>query len=255
MTGYMKAFVAIGAGLQLCFTKPAIRRLATVPWGIGTVCYLASAYAAIKTHPILLDWAVGTPDGIWKTLLYFGAYVLFALLLLIGTMLISISIVLIATSVLQSEIAKRVLLEQGVSLPTDGEGVRAILKDTGRTALVETGKLLWLLPLIVCTMILGLIPIFTPFALILGAWLLAFQFVDIILDLYRLSAWERFRFSLRHGALLVCFGFSLSLCWAVPFLGIFLPPAAVAAAAWLFSSTELIQRLESSLGVEKPPTK
>jgi CysZ protein len=243
MTKYIRAFFAIARGLQFCLTVPAVRRLAIVPWAVGTLCYVASVYGAYRLHPVLLDWAVGDLDGIWQYFLYGLGYLFFAMILLVSTLLITVTIVIVFTGVFQTGIVLQVLRLLEQPIPEELNGVRGLVKETSRTVVVETTKLFWLLPLMLIVLVVGLIPLFTPFALVLGAWLLAYQFVDIVLDTYRLSSRERFRFGRENALLLVAFGFSLSLVWAIPLLGILLPPAAVAAATWLLAESELLDTL------------
>ncbi len=246
MKNSVRAFFAIYKGLQICFSKPKVRRLAMIPWLLGAVCYFASIYGAYYAHPILLDWAVGSPDGIWKTILFWLAFVFFGLVLLVATLLVTMTLVIVFTSVFQTGIVQQVLLDLGRPLPEEEAGVKGIVKETGRTVVVEMAKLIWLLPLMIIVLIVGFIPLLTPFALILGAWLLAYQFVDIVLDVYRVTSRERFRFAKKHAVSLIAFGLSLSACWAIPFFGILLPPAAVAGAAWLLSESGLLAEFEEN---------
>ncbi len=244
MTNSIRAFFAILKGLQLCLSKPAVRRLAVVPWIIGALCYVASIVGAYHAHPLLLEWAVGDPEGFWRTLLFWLAYISFAVILLLVTLIVTMTLVMVCTSVFQTAIVQRVLAELGHPFPEEESGVKGLVKETSRTIVVEIAKLLWLLPLMCIVLVIGFVPLLTPFALILGAWLLAYQFIDIVLDVYRIRAGGRFRFAKQHSFLLVVFGLSLSICWAVPFLGILLPPAAVAGATWLLSESALVPEIE-----------
>ena len=245
MSKYWQAIYAIIKGLGLCLGDKKVRRLAMIPWGFGAVCYIGSVYAAYRTHPILLKWAVGEPSGFWMWLLYGLAWLLFGVLLLVATLLISMTLVIVFTSVFQTDITIAVLQSLGRSMPEMPGGVRGALSESSRAVAVEAAKLLWLVPLMGLLLIVGLIPLLTPFALALGAWLLAYQFVDIVLDVYRLTARGRFRFAKENTLLLIFFGGSLSAFWAVPLLGILLPPAAVAGAAWLLSETNLLDTLDA----------
>lgn len=244
MKNSIRAFFAILKGLDLCLRKPSVRRLAVVPWILGAFCYIASVIGAYHAHPLLLEWAVGDPEGFWRHILYWFAYLSFAVLLLLVTLILTMTLVMLCTSVFQTAIVQRVLEELREPFPEEQAGMRGLVKETGRTIVVEAAKLLWLLPLMLIVLIIGFIPLLTPFALLLGAWLLAYQFIDIVLDVYRVPARARFRFARQHSFLLVSFGLSLSICWAVPFLGILLPPAAVAGASWLLAQSSLLPTAE-----------
>jgi uncharacterized protein involved in cysteine biosynthesis len=235
-----KSCTALFHGLRFCFTVSTVRSLALWPWFLGLVTYVASVVTAYYCHSLILQSMIEAPQGFWGSALYSAAWVLVAFFLLVGTLIVSVVVVLILTSVFQTAIAARVLLHLGRQVPEETPGLKGIVKEAARSVAVESLKLLWLLPLFLLLFLVGLIPIFTPFAIILAAWLLAFQFVDITLDIYRISSGGRFRFCLRHALPLTCFGLTLTVFWAIPLLGWVLPPAASAAAAWLLSETNLL---------------
>ena len=237
---YVKAFIAIFKGLQLCLFEKSVRRLSIWPWLVGAVAYFGSIVSAYYLHPIVLSALVGTPDGWWASVVYYLAWFFIGLLLLVASMIVSVTLVLLLTAVFQGDIVIAVLRLLGDEVPPQETGIKGLVKETSRTLVVESAKLLWLLPLIALVAVVGLIPVLTPFAVIAGAWLLAYQFVDVVLDIYRLRSRERFRYARKNGVLLTCFGFVIMLCWAIPFMGILLPPAAVAGATWLLSESKLI---------------
>lgn len=139
-------------------------------------------------------------------------------------------------------------------IPEDTPGLKGIAHEAGRTITVESLKLLWLIPLFIILFILGLVPLLTPFAVLLASWLLAFQFVDITLDIFRLKSSERLRFCIKYALPITLYGLSLTVLWAIPFVGWVLPPAACAGAAWLLSSMGLIPECESSQCISESPS-
>lgn len=249
----LNSLLAIIQGFKLCFTRKEIRRLAFWPWLVGFVCYGSAVVGAFYTHGPILAWVVGTPEGFWMTIVYYLAWVLVAMLLLVASMLVTIVFVMIFTSVFQNAIATRVLRDAGIAVPEETTGVSGVAKETARTLVVESAKLLWLLPLGALVFLVGFIPILAPVALFAAAWLLAYQFVDVVLDVLKVGAWKRLLFAVRHGLTMVLFGLTLSLCWAVPFLGFLLPPIAVAGAAWLLEKNKLlVPYLENQTPQELP---
>jgi uncharacterized protein involved in cysteine biosynthesis len=239
-----KAAVAVMKGVELCVARREVRKYAMWPWLVGTFCYIASLISVYFVHPILLDRIVGSPEGFWATALFYLAWLFFGLILLVLSMFISAVTVIIFTAVFQTEIAIQVLTICGHKIPPEASGITGVVKEGGRAIAVETGKLLWMVPLFIVITILGFIPILTPFALAANAWLLSYQFVDVVLDIFKTTSRQRFAFARRNGIVLCVFGLSLTFLWAVPFLGILLPPAAVAGAAWLLSETSLLEEFE-----------
>ncbi|MFN8390558.1 MAG: EI24 domain-containing protein [Bdellovibrionota bacterium] len=230
-----RATTAIFHGLRIVLSERSVRSLAVRPWAIGFVSYCLTCFGAIRAHAPLVHWMAGDPTSVGTTILHAGAWILSALLLLVGSMIVSISIVLVLAGLFQSAIAAAVLVHLGSIPPETGDSFLDLAGETGRSILVELKKLIWLLPLMSLAFVLGFIPLLSPFALLVAAWLLAYQFVDTVLDLFKLGAGDRLRFATRHAPLLIVFGAVLTLCWAVPFLGIILAPAASAGAAWLLA--------------------
>jgi uncharacterized protein involved in cysteine biosynthesis len=239
----IKSVYAILQGLLICLTRPKVRKLAMWPWLVGMFCYSASIYLAYLYHGDILARMVDSPDGWLSYLIYGLAWVAVTSILAVGTLFITMVLVLILTSAFQTAIASAVLRELNEEIPEEEQGFSALLRETKRTAFVEIAKLFWLIPLFILLFIVGFIPILTPVAFLLGSWLLAYQFVDIVLDIYKLKSGKRLSFAIKNAVPVTVFGASLSLCWAIPLVGILLPPAAVAGAAWLMSDTALLKSL------------
>ena len=238
----LRSFIALFKGFQLCLFESRIRRLAVRPWLIGAGVYIASCAAAYYAHDPLLQRIAGEPQGFLAHMLYYLARILLPLFLIILSMVATMMTVMIFASVFQTAIAVNVLQHLGASLPQDKSGLSGIVSETSRTVFTELVKALWLYPCILLSLVLGLIPFFAPVSLLLAAWLLAYNFIDIVLDVFRAGAAGRLWFSLRHGVVVICFGLSLTILWAIPLLGLFLPPVAVAGAAWLLHETGLLKR-------------
>lgn len=238
---FFRPFFALLQGLKLCFFTPEVRKLALWPWCIGCVSYFLSLYAVYAAHPTVMAWFVSSPSGILAYAKYILIWIGVSALMLLLAIILSICFVMICTSAFQSSIAQAALLAHDVRV---GLPEMSILNEASRTILVETKKLFWLLPLMIFVFIASFIPFLAPFAILLGAWLLAFQFVDVVLDLFRLSASQRLAFARANYLSLVCFGLVLGALWTVPFLGIFLAPAATAGAAWFLSEPEFMSKIQ-----------
>lgn len=212
-----------------------------LPWFVGFLTYMITVFAAVKAHSPILSSFVAEPSG-FSWILFALAWIGLALLLAVATVLITVLMVLITTAVFQTAIVEEVLRhesgESAIVASTTNLSVAQIARESMRCVLTETVKLLWLLPLMIMAFILGFIPLLAPLAFLLGAWLVAFQFVDIVLDVAGLSATKRIGFGRTHWSTLCAFGGVTAVVFLVPLAGILLAPIATAAAAWLLVGSE-----------------
>lgn len=234
MNIYIQSLVAVFIGLKLCLTNAKIFRLALWPWSIGLLSYCICLYVAFSYHSEIMALITSPTTDYWGTIWYYLAWFLVSLALLLVCSSISLVMVMTLGSVFQSSIAREVIQLSTFSVPAEA----GVLGELGRSIKIEGLKLLWILPLAIFIFIVALIPILTPLAIALGAWLLGYQFLDTALDIFHLGLRQRIGFALRNGLSVILFGLSLSLLFSIPFLGLFVMPAAVAGAAWLLVHTE-----------------
>lgn len=239
MVKYWHSFFAILYGVKLCCLDRDVRCLALRPWLLAAICYPASLFAAYCSYSPILNYLVDAPSSFWGTVTYCFAAVVLGLFLLLGTAMVSMSIVLVLSSIYQTSIAETVFRKQNSKLIQTNIREARAASETIRVIGDEVLKLFWLGPLLVITIIAGMIPLLAPFAYIFGAWLLAFQFIDVALESCGLRAGKRLRVAAKNGGLLISFGISLTIITVVPFLPILLPPVAVAAAAWMLDKNEI----------------
>lgn len=238
-------------GVVMILADREIRSLAMWPLLISAVSYVLAVWAAIKSHSYFLGWLVGTPVGFWMNAWFYIAWVLVALALLMLTMVVSFVVISVISGPFQSQISATLLRRAGYTVSEEG-GIKGIAKEATRSIRTEVLKFLWFLPFaLVCT-VAGFIPILLPVALILGSWLLAYRFIDVPLDVLRVSVRERFNFAVRHTPTLLGFGASLTALWAIPFAGILLAPGAAAGATWLMIETKMINDFAQIAAGSKP---
>ena len=251
-----RSFIAFFKGISLCLFTPAVRRLVILPWLLGLLCYPVALYAAYHAHSPVVSYLSSSSDGFLGTIIYWVAWLLMSVLLFVGALFIAVLLVLICTAAFQTAIVEQVLREvRGgafVELATT-VSIMTILKQSIRAIGTESIKYLWLVPLFVLVFIFGFIPFFTPIAFIGAAWLLAYQFIDIVLDVACMGASKRIRYSLKNWIPVCAFGLVITLVFLIPFAGVLLAPIATAAAAWLLSEQEeLWERKDSTKTPEKP---
>lgn len=238
----LRPFFALFKGFQICFFNSQVRRLAVWPWLLGAISYLGSLYGAYMFHPRFMSWLGAVPDGFFQYLKYGFLWIAVTLTLIMVAIAFSVVLVLIFTSAFQSAIARATLVAHGVSIDVSELGT---LAEASRTIFTESKKLIILIPLMVLLFVSGLIPFFAPIALLCGACLLAYQFVDVVLDIFHLAIRQRLRFACANWLHLVCFGLVLGLFWAIPFLGILLSPLATAGAAWFLSEPKFLNQINT----------
>ena len=187
-------------------------------------------------YPLLVSNLSEKSNSLLSTFIYYSARIGISLLLLVASSILSFIIVLVTTAIFQTEIALEVLKDKYKNL-NDGN----LVSETARTIMTESAKVFWILPVFIFVFILGLIPVLTPFAILFNSWLVAYQFCDITLDLFKTKSRQRFRFARKNFVFLSIIGASYLAFWAIPFLGIFLTPIAVAGTAWALKESDLLQ--------------
>lgn len=229
LSSHKKALLAPLNGLKLCLKNKELRKLAFWPFLISILIYFSTMTLAYFLFEPLLEYFKLSGTSSWTAFINKLIFLGTAALLLVSSLFFSVISLFLSTSLYQSSIAKTALEILGEKLPDEEN----LAKETARTVITEIIKILWIAPLLLILFIAGFIPLLTPICLAAASWLLAYQFVDVALDIKRLGAGRRLAFSLRHASKLILFGGVLTICWSVPFLGIFLLPSAAAGASCL----------------------
>jgi len=227
--GLLAPIIAPFKGFYLCLTDSELRGYALRPWGIGAIIYIIFAYGSFQFYPYLASVFGAKPaswTGIVDALVSFGT----AIGMIFVVTILTIGAVLVLGAYYHTKIS-RSILSRSRALPDE----KSVLGEIGRTGVTEFLKLVWLVPLLLITFILGLIPVLTPFAFVLGSLLLSYQFFDYPLDTLHVGAFGRLEFLLGHGLSAILFGATLLVICSIPFAALFIPPVAVAGASWLFT--------------------
>ena len=242
----IKAPFALLQGLRYCLQEPEVRSLAIRPWIIGTLLYPSSLIGVYYLHSPLMNYcgAVVPSEWNWSMLWYGLLWLGIGIGLLAIFIGLSVLVTMLLCSSLHEEIVAQVLELQGQTRPETSAGFKNTVQDTVRIVTVEVGKFFWFLPIIILLLIAGFVPAMAPITLLTSCWLLAYRFIDIVLETQKLTAKQRLAFAGRHIIPLTVFGFTLHLCWAIPFMGILLVPIAVAGASWLCA--DLLENTQDS---------
>lgn len=106
------------------------------------------------------------------------------------------------------------------------------------TILREGQKILYCLPWWILALILSFIPVVNILSLLIGAWLIALQYLDYPADNHKIPFPTMRQHLQRKRVLTLSFGSSVLLCSAVPLLNLFVMPASVCAATLLWHRAE-----------------
>jgi len=231
------ALLSLLIGFKLCLTDSNIRKLAILPWLIGVVTFAALGYGALfYVQPWLLELTFDTPDSIIDFTLYYLSWLFITLFLLVAVLVSNLVLVMIFGAFFQSAIAERVL--KGDDAAANNESGKSFWGEVFFSARTELVKLLWLLPLLLFCFVIAFFPFLAPVALALGAWVLAYESLDLSLEVKGLTAGERLKFGLRNSIPLLAYGLNLTVICLIPFVGMFIPPISTAGAAWLLKRAE-----------------
>ena len=227
-----QAFRAPLSGLKLVTSDRELRRLAFRPWTIGLLVYVVIIPILVISFPpvyrLVLSRFPAECGPLCEAIVSFGLIASF----LFASIVLTVSISLIIGGYYQLEIAKRVL---EIVPESSNSGVGELL----RSIFVELIKFAIAMPLIVIALLLGIVPIFIPVAFLLSSWVLGWQYLDLSLDARSEGVLRRILFPLRHPIATSAFGAPLALASIVPFLLVFLAPAAAAGGALLIKRSNM----------------
>ncbi len=235
-----RSFFAIFVGFQLCFSS--LRKYCLIPWTTGTLVYFFCLYISFKKYSFFVTYLKSTSTGFVDWIFEYSAWLIVALALFFVSSLISIVIVLIANCFYKSKIIFAVLKKENAILPIQNDNLFLEFK---RTTIVEIKKIFFLMPIYILSLILGLTGLLTIPAFLLSSLLLAFQFLDEVLDLYQINARTRIAFTINNFFSIIGFGISLSFLFLIPLMGIFMAPAAIAGASWLLAEKKFQKQITS----------
>jgi len=236
----INALLALPKGFKLCVLDKKVRKYAFKPWAFGLIAYLITLSTAYYLHPILLNRLSENSGSFLSSVIYYFSWIAISALLIVASSVISFLFVLITTAFFQTEIAVEVIKDKYSGLQSE-----SIISETTRTILTEAAKIVWILPIFIIVFILGLIPFLTPFAIIFNSWLIAYQFCDVTLDLFKTKSKQRFKFARQNFIFLSIIGLSYLALWTIPFLGIFLTPIAIAGTAWALKESNLLEEFQN----------
>ncbi len=233
-------FFSLIRALFSCFCNKELRKLCTRPWLIALLSYIPLLIGAFYAHQPIVD-LLTSPSESWYGALWIGiVWCAVWVLLLIGCVILSGSVVSIVAGSYYTLIARYVLTQEGIKPPPESEGLEAIKT----TTIAELQKLIVLLPLGILALFLGLIPVIGFIGLALGVFLAGYQFLDYVMDAFEIEVNHRFKFAKSHPLFISSMGIPSACLMGIPFTGLLLPPIAVVAAAKILAQRpELLREL------------
>ncbi len=233
----MRGNISTGAGYLIrgarLLKHPSLRAFVIIPLLINIVVFGSLlGYAIISLAPVLEQWINAIPD--WLSFLRWLVWpvVFIALALISGYFFTAVAILIAAPfNTLLAEKAEELVSGK----PVAGlEGLRQALTSFPRSLWREWIKLLYYLPLLLVVLVLTFIPGLNSLSpvlwFLLGAWMMAVQYVDYPVDNHQLG-FSEVKALCRHQRLSsLGFGGLVALVSGIPVLNFFVVPAAVVGA-------------------------
>lgn len=227
---------ALPQGIWLSLSNKNLRGM-TFWWPvlIAGVVYLFAGGLAYYFYAPLVEALAPAGSGFWLSLWDWLLRVLIACGLMVVVLILGVSSVMIFAELSLDSIVVNVFALEGVALPKPTEG---LLGEIRKAAAREGWKLLFLIPAYIGLFFLGLIPLIAPLALLGGAWLLAYQYLDVPFQARGLASHETWDHCKRSPLSTLIFGLWL-LCFGLLFpLSLLLPPVATVSATWLVAQSQ-----------------
>ncbi|MCX2982476.1 sulfate transporter CysZ [Halieaceae bacterium IMCC14734] len=223
-------YLLTGAGL---LKHPSLRAFVIVPLLINIMIFgTLIALTVGEVRDLMESWMAAIPT--WLSFLSWIIWplVVISIAMISGYLFTAIAILIASPfNALLAEKAEELITGE----PADGlEGIAGALMSFPRSIVRELAKFLYYLPLLLAVLLLSLIPPLSPFApflwFLLGAWMMAVQYVDYPMDNHLLS-FKQVKQALRaRRTSSLGFGGLVALASGIPIVNFFVVPAAVVGA-------------------------
>lgn len=222
-----------------------LRALALRPVLIGVVVYSVMLVASIPSHGWLTELITPEWTGYWLTVAHFFAWLLAWILLLGFGAVLALCVTIALSGFYCGKLARVVLVRLGAVPPDEPGTVAQAVSGAGNAVVEEIVKLAWTIPFAVLSLFLGLVPLFTPVAVLFGAWLIGYEVADIVLEVLGRPAFGRLRWALRRPVLTAALGGGVVVLSFIPFVPLLLLPGAV------IGLCRLTARMDDAAGVTR----
>lgn len=214
--------------------EPGIRYFAWAPVLVNIVIFVALGSYSINQFDSWNDSLLARiPD--WASFLEWLLWPLFLLLLaiiVIFTFTIIVNIIGAPFNAVLAELVEQKL--EGEPPPSASDNWKQMLAGAPKALLRELSRLAYVLPIALGIWILTLIPLFTPFApfmwFLWGAWMMALQYSDYPADNNKITFKQLRQTLAQRRVLSLGFGAGVTAFTLIPFLNLFVMPAAVCGA-------------------------
>lgn len=217
---FFLAFKSIFLALSDVMSNSKMFMMALRPWIIGFIVYLLTVTGSFFFQKTLIAQFVNEPNGPWSSILYGVAWIFVTILILLFSTIVSAVFMLVFSAVLQTRLVCASFQNLAIDIPPD----QSIVMEAGKAISFELVKLLWIIPITLTLIIVGLFPLLLPFTLTLMAWILGYQFYDLIFDIKKIPPFARFKMAIKDTLVILPFGFIVAILWSVPFVSIIFAP-------------------------------
>ncbi|ROS05628.1 CysZ protein [Sinobacterium caligoides] len=236
-------------GFKLLNT-PGLRAYVAVPLAINILLFSSMIYWAYTQIGEISTWLVGYLPGwlAWVTWLMIPLFFIGIFFIIMYTFTAIATIIASPFNGLLSE-----KLEQHLTGHVSADtGWKQMMATVPRTLKREMQKLGYQIPLLIVVALLAFIPFIgmlsSPLWLLLGAWMMAIQYIDIPFDNH-LQPFDSVKFSCRqHRFTSLGFGATATLLSLIPLVNLIVMPAAVCGATLFW-----VEQLKAENGIDPRP--
>ena len=217
--------------------RPGLKRYVAMPIAISAVIFGSLFTWVFMQIPVLQNrFEMWINNNLWEwvaSLFVYLSWLFWPIAIISGLLLTSytlVSVVNIIAAPFNSLLSEKV--EESLGYPSD-EGI-SFMASIPRTIIREARKFISTLKWLVLLLVLLFFPFLNIFSLLIGAWLMAIQYMDIPADNHQLSFTDFLRILKKHSLKALAFGLSISLVSMLPLVNILLVPAAICAGTVLW---------------------
>lgn len=238
--GKSPALLILLEGFKLLL-HPGLKRYVAGPLVVGFALFGSVFFWAASAVPQLQNqFELWIANNVWEWLasvlmyaswLFWPIFIIIAYFLIAYTLVSVVNIIAAPFNALLSEKVEQVLGYPSADTP---EGATAFMASIPRTLLREIRKFISTLKWLVLLFILLFIPFLNILSLLIGAWLMAIQYLDIPADNHQLSFMDFLKTLKTQKIKATAFGLTVMLVSLIPVLNLLLVPAAICASTVLW---------------------
>lgn len=236
-TGFFSGIAYALKGFSL-ITQKGIRPFVIIPLLVNIAVFSLGIWLAKSQFDILMDKMLGWLPS-WLSWVEWLLWPILAVLILIVVFYSFTIIANLIASPFNALLAERVEQKINGQVIPESNGIKAVLKNSGKAVASEVSKVMYSLkwlPLLIILTVIPVVNIVAPFAwAIYGAWMLSLQYTDYAMGNHQLFVKDELPLLRKNRSVALGFGGVLTVLMMIPVVNFFVMPVGVAggAAFWV----------------------